>query len=111
METDTAVVVLDGFPLAEGHSLVVPKQHIELLFDLPEAELMQIWSFVAKVRHLLQKKYQPDGFNIGVNEGKAAGQTIIHAHVHIIPRRDGDIPDPKGGIRWVIPAKAKYWPS
>jgi diadenosine tetraphosphate (Ap4A) HIT family hydrolase len=109
LDTDTVIAVLDGFPISEGHSLVIPKHHVELLFDLPEDELMEVWSLVAKVRQLLQKKYQPDGFNIGVNEGQAAGQTIGHAHVHIIPRRAGDVLDPKGGIRWVIPAKAKYW--
>ena len=109
MGTDTAVAVLDGFPIAEGHSLIIPKRHVELLFELPEDELLQAWSLVAKVRELLKRKYQPDGFNIGVNEGLAAGQTISHAHIHVIPRRTGDVPDPRGGIRWVIPTRAKYW--
>ena len=109
MSTDAAAAVLDGFPISEGHSLVIPKPHVELLFDLRDDELAQVWSLVAKVRQLLQKKYQPDGFTIGVNEGHAAGQTIGHAHIHVIPRRAGDVPDPRGGIRWVIPGKAKYW--
>jgi diadenosine tetraphosphate (Ap4A) HIT family hydrolase len=107
--TDAAAVVLDGFPVAEGHSLVIPKRHVELLFDLPEEELLRVWSLVGKVRQLLKKNYEPDGFNIGVNEGRAAGQTISHAHIHVIPRRTGDVPDPRGGIRWVLPARAKYW--
>jgi diadenosine tetraphosphate (Ap4A) HIT family hydrolase len=109
LETDAAVAVLDGFPISDGHSLVIPKRHVELLFDLSKHELMEVWSLVGKARRLLREKYKPNGFNIGVNEGQAAGQTIGHAHVHIIPRRLGDVPDPKGGIRWVIPAKAKYW--
>ena len=79
-----------------------------MLFELPEAELLQVSSLVARVRRVLKKKYRPDGFNIGVNEGRAAGQTIAHAHVHVIPRYAGDVPDPAGGIRCVIPGKAKY---
>ena len=109
METETAVAVLDGFPVSEGHSLVIPKRHFEALFELPEAELLQVWTLVAEVRQLLKTKHNPDGFNIGVNEGRAAGQTISHAHIHVIPRWAGDVPGPRGGIRWVIPAKAKYW--
>ena len=109
MDADAAVAVLDGFPVSEGHSRVIPKRHVELRFELPEAELSLVWSVVAKVRRALKRKYQPDGFNIGVNEGKAAGQTIGHAHIHVIPRRAGDVPDPRGGIRWVLPAKARYW--
>ena len=109
LETDAAVAVLDGFPVSDGHSLAIPKRHVELLFDLPEGELMEVWALVGKVRRLLQQKYKPDGFNIGVNEGQAAGQTIGHAHVHIIPRQTGDVADPRGGIRWVIPTRARYW--
>ena len=109
MVSDAAAAVLDGFPISEGHTLVIPKRHVELLFDLPEDDLAKVWALVAKVRQVLKKKYKPDGFNIGVNEGRAAGQTVSHAHVHIIPRRAGDVPDPRGGIRWVIPGKAKYW--
>jgi diadenosine tetraphosphate (Ap4A) HIT family hydrolase len=77
MSTDAAVAVLDGFPISEGHSLIIPKRHVELLFELPEDELSQTWSLVAKVRELLKRKYSPDG----VNEGAAAGQTISHAHI------------------------------
>ncbi len=109
MDGDAAAVVLDAFPISEGHTLIIPKRHIELLFDLPGDDLAEVWALVAKVRQVLKRKYQPDGFNIGVNEGRAAGQTIGHAHVHVIPRRAGDVPDPRGGIRWVIPGKAKYW--
>jgi diadenosine tetraphosphate (Ap4A) HIT family hydrolase len=109
LEIGGVVAILDGFPLSEGHTLVIPRRHVVALFDLPEAELLHLWVVVAKVRKILQKKYQPDAFNIGINEGEAAGQTVGHAHVHIIPRRKGDVVDPRGGIRWVIPKKAKYW--
>ena len=109
LETETTLAFLDGYPVTEGHTLLIPKRHVARLFDLSEEELRALWSLVGKVRGLLMEKYRPDGFNVGVNEGEAAGQIIGHAHIHVIPRRKGDVPDPKGGIRWVIPAKAKYW--
>lgn len=108
-ETPSALAFFDGYPISEGHALVIPKRHLAHLFDLPNEELQAVWSLAAEVRNLLREKFSPDGFNVGVNEGEAAGQTIGHAHVHIIPRRKGDVPDPRGGIRWVIPGKAKYW--
>ena len=64
---------------------------------------------VASVREQLQQEFKPDAFNIGVNDGTAAGQTVLHAHVHVIPRYAGDVPDPRGGVRWIIPEKADYW--
>jgi 8-oxo-dGTP diphosphatase len=68
-----------------------------------------VWEAVRQTRELLKEQYAPDGFNIGLNDGKAAGQTVPHAHVHVIPRYEGDVPDPRGGIRWVIPERAAYW--
>jgi diadenosine tetraphosphate (Ap4A) HIT family hydrolase len=109
VETDIALAFLDAFPISEGHTLVVPKRHTPNLFNLEESEFLKVWSLVAKVRTILKKKYHPDGFNIGVNEGFAGGQTVGHAHIHVIPRWIGDVPDPKGGIRCVIPHKARYW--
>ena len=109
VETETSIGFFDAYPVSEGHALVIPKRHVAILHDLTTTELEDIWALVARMRHLLAEKFKPSGFNIGVNEGTAAGQTIGHAHVHIIPRRDGDVPDPRGGIRWVIPEKAKYW--
>jgi diadenosine tetraphosphate (Ap4A) HIT family hydrolase len=76
---------------------------------LPEEERAAVWSLVARVRGKLVSELQPDGFNVGVNDGAAAGQTVPHAHVHVIPRRAGDVADPRGGVRWVVPAKARYW--
>jgi diadenosine tetraphosphate (Ap4A) HIT family hydrolase len=109
LQTDSAIAFLDNFPVSPGHTLVIPGDHIGALMELPENDLNEIWSLVAHVRKLLLEKYKPDGFNIGINEGKAAGQTVAHAHIHIIPRFNGDVPDPRGGVRWVVPARAKYW--
>jgi diadenosine tetraphosphate (Ap4A) HIT family hydrolase len=109
LENDCAVAFPDAFPVAEGHMLVVPKRHVASLFDLPDEEQAAIWKLVAQMRGKLVFDLQPDGFNIGVNDGSAAGQTVMHAHVHVIPRRRGDVADPRGVIRWIIPEKAPYW--
>ena len=109
VQTDSAIAFLDNFPVSLGHTLVIPGDHIGALMELPENDLKEVWSLVAHVRKLLIDKYKPDGFNIGINEGFAAGQTVAHAHIHIIPRFNGDVPDPRGGVRWVKPEKAKYW--
>jgi diadenosine tetraphosphate (Ap4A) HIT family hydrolase len=109
LENDCAFALSDAFPIAEGHTLVVPKRHVNSLFDLPDEEQAALWKLVADVRQNMASKLRPDGFNIGVNDGPAAGQTILHAHVHVIPRRTGDVVDPRGGIRWIIPEKAAYW--
>ena len=109
LENDCALAFPDAFPVTEGHMLVVPKRHVASLFDLPEEEQAALWKLVALVRAKLMGELQPDGFTVGVNDGPAAGQTVLHAHVHVIPRRKGDVADPRGGIRWVLPAKARYW--
>lgn len=106
---DFAVAFKDAFPLSEGHALVLPKRHVVSLFDLSEEEQAALWKLVAVVRAKLRTLLRPDGFNIGVNDGAAAGQTVMHAHIHVVPRRWGDVADPRGGVRWIIPAKAAYW--
>jgi len=108
-ESRYSVAVLDAFPVTEGHTLVIPKRHVESCFDLPQNELNDISAVVTRVRMLLKKKFNTDSFNIAINDGVAAGQTIPHAHVHVIPRRMGDVADPRGGVRWIIPGKAQYW--
>ncbi|MEI7703490.1 MAG: HIT family protein [Deltaproteobacteria bacterium] len=105
----TAVAFPDGFPLNPGHTLVVPRRHVSDLFDLAPGEQADIWRLVAAVRERLLAEHRPDGFNIGLNVGAAGGQTVGHAHVHVIPRFQGDVPDPRGGVRWVISARAAYW--
>ena len=108
-ETATTLAFFDGYPVTEGHALVIPKWHVTSIFELSPEELTALWAEVATIRKLLADKYRPDAFNIGVNDGAAAGQTVRHAHIHVIPRRNGDAVDPRGGVRWIIPDKAKYW--
>jgi diadenosine tetraphosphate (Ap4A) HIT family hydrolase len=108
-ENDKALALYDGYPLSEGHTLVVPRKHVASLFQLSVNDQMAVWRLVAEVRADLAMRFGPDGFNIGLNDGQAAGQTVSHAHIHVIPRRVGDVPDPRGGVRWVLPEKAQYW--
>ncbi len=107
--TETAFAIKDGYPVSKGHTLVVPRKHVANLFELARHEQLALWDLVERVRERLVEEHQPDGFNIGLNDGLAAGQTVPHVHVHVIPRYNGDVPDPRGGIRWVVPAKAPYW--
>ena len=95
--------------MSEGHTLVVPTRHVISIYELTVTEQNVIWELVSEVRQRLLTDLKPDGFNIGLNDGLAAGQTVMHAHVHVIPRWSGDVPDPRGGIRWVIADKAAYW--
>ena len=104
-----AVAFGDAFPLAAGHTLVVPRHHLSNLFELSTTVRAGVWRLVDTVHAHLAKSLAPDGFNIGVNVEPAGGQTVPHAHVHVIPRTVGDIADPRGGVRWVIPDKAPYW--
>jgi diadenosine tetraphosphate (Ap4A) HIT family hydrolase len=105
----SAVSFADHFPLNPGHTLVVPSRHESSVFVLSTAEQGDLWRLVAEVRRDLQDRLSPDGFNIGINDGAAAGQTVDHAHIHVIPRFLNDVPDPRGGVRWVLPDKAAYW--
>lgn len=104
-----ALALPDAFPLAEGHTLVVPRRHVARLGDLTAEEEADLWALVREVRAGLAASHSPDGFTIGANDGEAAGQTVAHAHVHVIPRRRGDVEDPRGGVRRVIPERARYW--
>jgi diadenosine tetraphosphate (Ap4A) HIT family hydrolase len=104
-----ACAIADGYPVSGGHTLVISRRHEADLFALTAAEQLDMWSLVALVRENLWQELRPDGFTIGVNVGAAAGQTIPHAHIHAIPRFAGDVPDPRGGVRWVLSGKARYW--
>lgn len=108
-DSELAMAVWDSYPCAYGHVLVVPRRHVASIFELDDRELLALWELVGEARERLEEKYHNDGFNIGINDGAAAGQTVMHAHVHVIPRRQGDVEDPRGGIRWVIPERAEYW--
>ncbi len=101
-ENNLALAFYDGCPINEGHTLIIPRRHVETYFDATPEEHAAIISLVFEVKNYLQKKYSPDGYNIGANVGQAAGQTVFHFHIHIIPRYRGDVADPKGGIRKVI---------
>ncbi|GLT24258.1 HIT family protein [Zoogloea oryzae] len=104
-----AFVVRDGYPVSAGHSLVIPRRHIGSFFDLTAAERDCMFELLAQAKAELYETCRPDGFNIGINDGAVAGQTVPHLHLHLIPRYAGDADDPRGGVRWVLPAKAKYW--
>lgn len=104
-----AHIRLDGFPVSKGHLLIVPNRHAADWFDLTTAEQQAVMDLVEQGKRWLEERYQPDGYNIGMNCGAAAGQTISHMHCHLIPRYAGDQQDPRGGVRWVIPEKADYW--
>lgn len=108
-EDEHAIAFYDGFPVSPGHTLVVSRQVTVSIFDLADVHLAALWQAVAIVREILLQKHHPDAINIGINDGPAAGQTIDHAHIHLIPRYAGDVPDPRGGVRWIFPEKARYW--
>jgi diadenosine tetraphosphate (Ap4A) HIT family hydrolase len=98
----------DAFPVSEGHLLIVPRRHVATWFDASKEEQASITAAIDRARDLLAGRHHPDGFNIGINVGEAAGQTVFHLHVHVIPRYRGDVADPRGGVRHVIPAKGNY---
>jgi diadenosine tetraphosphate (Ap4A) HIT family hydrolase len=97
--------MLDGYPASKGHALIVPKRHIANYFELPFKEQSDCWFMVNKVQEFLSKEFQPDGFNVGMNINREAGQKMMHANIHIIPRYQGDAVGAKGGMRAVIPKK------
>ena len=103
------VALFDGYPVTPGHALIISRRHIASLFDATRPEQEALLELLSEVRALLQHKYNPDGFNIGINDGRAAGQTVMHLHMHLIPRYAGDTADPRGGVRWIMPEKAPYW--
>jgi diadenosine tetraphosphate (Ap4A) HIT family hydrolase len=103
-----AFVVSDAFPVSPGHSLVISRSHVPDIFDLAPVEVDDMLRLIRSTRERIDRDLQPAGYNIGVNIGKDAGQTIMHVHVHIIPRYAGDVDDPRGGVRSVIPGKVQY---
>ncbi len=92
----------DKRPVSRGHTLIVPKRHVENFFEMAPEEGSHLFGFIVTVKNFLQSQYSPSGFNVGVNVGAAAGQTVFHAHIHVVPRYLGDVTDPRGGIRNVI---------
>ena len=98
----------DRHPASEGHFLVIPYRHFSDYFDINDGEREELWSLVAEGKKMADEKYNPDGYNIGINVGKWAGQSIPHVHIHVIPRYKGDVENPKGGVRGVIPQNKLY---
>jgi len=108
IESSSAYSVYDKFPVSNGHALIIPKRHCVDYFELTLEEQSACWIMVNTVKRVLMEKFNPDGFNIGINVNKEAGQTIPHVHIHLIPRFKGDVKDPEGGVRGVIPEMRKY---
>jgi diadenosine tetraphosphate (Ap4A) HIT family hydrolase len=106
--SEFAVGFRDGFPVSQGHTLIVPRRHVATYFEVTPWEQQAVWQGVRTVKDQLDNEFAPAGYNVGFNDGEAAGQTVMHLHVHVIPRFEGDVDDPRGGVRGVIQAKQKY---
>ena len=101
--------IRDAYPVSPGHTLVIPRRHVRSFFDLSSDERAALLALLDEAKLQLDSEFRPAGYNIGINDGPAAGQTIGHLHIHLIPRYSGDQTDPKGGVRWIFPDKADYW--
>jgi diadenosine tetraphosphate (Ap4A) HIT family hydrolase len=106
---ERGVVIRDAYPVSLGHTLIIPRRHVGSFFDLAGPEQAALLELLGRARTALDAEHRPDGFNIGINDGPAAGQTVAHLHIHLIPRYAGDCTDPRGGVRWIFPDKADYW--
>ena len=104
-----AICTRDAYPVSPGHTLVMPRRHVGSFFDATSEERSAMLALLDSAKRQLDSEFSPASFNIGINDGMAAGQTIPHLHMHLIPRYAGDVPDPRGGVRWLIPGKADYW--
>jgi diadenosine tetraphosphate (Ap4A) HIT family hydrolase len=109
LERPLAWLQRDKRPLTKGHALVIPRRHVASFFDTTRDERIEMMALIDEAKALIDREHKPDGYNIGINNGEAAGQTVMHVHLHIIPRYLGDKDDPRGGIRWMLPEKAAYW--
>jgi ATP adenylyltransferase len=107
-ESATVYALLDRYPVSPGHALIIPKQHVNSYFELSDRVRTACWLMVSRVQTILSQRFQPEGFNVGINVGAVAGQTVPHVHIHLIPRYPGDVPNPVGGVRNVIPGKGDY---
>lgn len=103
-----SLAFFDSFPVSSGHALIIPKRHVASFFDLTKEEQLDLLKLTDKVKHIVEERYHPDGYNVGVNVGEAAGQSVFHVHMHLIPRYHGDVSNPRGGVRGVIPTKQNY---
>lgn len=107
-ENNLVIVVFDLFPVNDGHALIIPKRHFSNFFEISHEEYLAVFELIHTAKQVIDKKFNPDGYNIGVNVNEDAGQTINHCHIHLIPRYNGDVKNPRGGVRHVIPDKGHY---
>lgn len=107
--TEHSLIIRDGYPISKGHSLIIPKRHIASLFDASIEEQHDLLQTLTWAKTQLDQQLKADGYNIGINDGETAGQTVMHLHIHLIPRYQDDSEDPRGGVRWIFPDKADYW--
>ena len=103
-----AFAIRDGFPVSPGHTLIVPRRLVATWFEATREEQVAMLELIDAVKAQMDAEFGPDGYNVGINTGAAAGQTVMHLHIHLIPRFHGDVPDPRGGVRHVIPGKGNY---
>ena len=108
-ENKFAFATLDSYPVSKQHCLIIPKRHVKEYFELSEEEVISCDQLIKKIKIKVENNDKTiKGFNIGINSGKEAGQSIMHCHIHLIPRREGDVENPQGGVRGVIPSKQHY---
>ncbi len=108
IENELAFARYDGYPVSASHCLIMPRRHVAEYFQATAEEKTAIWSLVDEMKVIIDQECQPDGYNVGINIGESAGQSVPHIHVHIIPRCEGDMENPRGGVRGVIPGRQKY---
>ncbi|HAF44324.1 MAG TPA: HIT family protein [Gallionellaceae bacterium] len=108
IQHELAYSARDSYPASPGHTVVIPRRHVSSFFDLTPEEVAACMGLIKEEKKLIDEEFNPDGYNVGVNVGPAAGQSIFHVHIHIIPRYKGDVENPQGGVRHVIPKKAQY---
>lgn len=106
-----ALALADSYPVNPGHALIVPRRHVASWFDASDDERREMLAMLDQARASITRSRDPGGFTIGINDGAAAGQTVPHLHIHLIPRYPGDVADPRGGVRWVLAERADYWSS
>jgi len=108
-ESALTLTLRDGYPVSPGHTLIVPRRHVGSFFDVTTGERDELMAALAQAKDVLDRESGPDSYNIGINDGQAAGQSVPHLHIHLIPRYSGDCQEPRGGVRWIFPDKADYW--
>jgi diadenosine tetraphosphate (Ap4A) HIT family hydrolase len=105
---ELAYISLDKYPASPGHALIIPNRHVPNYFDCTQQEISELWGLVNRAKRMIEKDHTPDSYNIGINVSKVAGQSVPHTHIHLIPRYEGDVEDPRGGVRNVIPKNRTY---